>query len=206
VGDDVTESAQGNNWRGNPAVLEGVRLVLEEGLTQAEAARRVGVGHSAISKRLRPDAMRRYNSGQESTRKRRWDEEHRLPCSVCGQPMTGGSARTTGGTTSRVRGDVCRACRTQRRVEHVLAAVRLRIEHEETNETIAKRLGVSPLTVRTEFVRLRAMGYWVPLSGRLRNAAQRAQCLDEEGRALQQALEARGYRPPMLTLDRTAAA
>lgn len=84
------------------------------------------------------------------------------PCVDCG-------AKTRfGAEMKRVPEPRCIDCHfraeTDRRVEKVVAMVRLRCDENLTNKAIAARLGVPPHTVATELNRMRSIGFDVPPS------------------------------------------
>jgi DNA-directed RNA polymerase specialized sigma24 family protein len=140
----------------SPAVDEAVRLVLEEGLTQAQAAARAGCTRPAVFRRLNPDQAQRdriYNQRRAGA-KREWAEAHdRPPCPRCGQPMAVGAGR---------KGFMrCRECRANDEAARRALAERMWREGAPVAD-IAAAMSWSPGSVQTQIARWRADGAGLP--------------------------------------------
>ncbi len=174
----------------NSALVEQGKDLRAQGLSYAEAARRLGVSYSLLYRALNRERVAGYNRNA-ADRKRAWENDMRATCRRCKGPMGAGTVRA-GGTRRKVSGDVCADCRTAVRVERLLQMCVLRAEGA-TNLEIADRLEVSIKTVGGELYRMRSLGYRIPVSSDARcrfeaklatpsaNAAYIGKALNERG-------------------------
>jgi hypothetical protein len=179
------------------AVDRAVDMVRREGLNPEQAARRAGCTSGAVRKRLRD---RPYTYPTDTRRKRAWADAHRVPCTACGKPRGAGTAAASGAPRREFL-DLCPSCRQNRRVERAVTMARLRIDHDMSNERIARHVGITEKSVAVELSALRAAGYWVPFAGRLRHVPARASDATRRSNDLRRALAARGHRPPNLVQE-----
>jgi hypothetical protein len=155
----------------------------------------LGVATSTIYRWLYPD---RYSesSPHRAAQKRAWENAMRAPCGRCGGPRRAGSLRADG-TQRAIKTDTCDECRSEHRIELVLAMWRMRCDENLLNKDIAARLGIPVGTVATELCRLRALGFAVPTAA-YNGADQRparARALDASAVRLGAALRERGITP-----------
>lgn len=118
------------------------------------------------------------------------------PCVDCGASTVYGAER------ARVPEPRCASCRVAldhaRRVDLVLAMLRLRRAHDLTNLEIARHLSIPVLTVATELSRMRALGFDFPAAPYNNAAANRATrpVITRDAECLGRALQACGVSVP----------
>lgn len=165
--------------------------------SNASIARELGVTDSAMWRALNPDAYKASTKNTNARRgpaKRTWEKQMRATCSCCGGPCGPGTLRVDG-TTRRLVGEVCQACRTVRRVDLVVQMWDLRRNEALLNTEIAARLDVSVYLVATELSRLRTLGYDVPAAPYRNAKAGYGTVIDRAAETLGRELRARGIYP-----------
>lgn len=140
------------------------RELRAEGLTYAEAGRRLGVSYTTVWAWLNPERKRAIRRRAEATprrkaAKRAWENEHdRRPCGRCGQPRGAGAHRAA-------KSDLCGDCR---RADQA-AAARARRERIAAMwndgwliRAIADALDSTPGSIHVEIAAMRADGWHLP--------------------------------------------